>query len=415
MPVRKNPRNTTAREALESRRLDEPMDRVEILQSVLESLPEGVIVADLAGSYRIFNSAARQVLGVGPQDLHPTDWTRADGDALLDGSIPDSVGPLPLDRALRGEEIHGHEIFIRNSHVPNGRWIEASAGPWKDAAGTNRGAVILLHDIDEKKSARETNERLLAMVEKAERLRSRKQRAQVNAGRAIQQRLYPKEAPSVPGFDIVGAAYPADSLCGDYYDFFPMLGDGFGLTVADVCGHGIGPSILMAQARAYLRMLARSHVDVGEILRQLNEILTVEGSQREFVTQILVRLDPEARALVYANAGHPPGILVSGTGDARRELRPSGIPLGFFADRTFASSSSIPLETGDVLVLFTDGLTECPGADGEELGRPRVVELIQNHRHRCAAEILAALGEEVAGFRAGPQVDDMTLIVAKVE
>ena len=382
-------------------------DQAEILRSVIESLPEGIIVADSSGSYRIFNRAAQEILGLGPLEVHPTDWARAYGYSLFDGFIPYPADQLPLGRALRGEEVHGHEIFIRNEHVPEGRWIEASAGPWRDASGTTRGAVVLFSYIDEKKAARELNARLLGLVEQ--------QRTDLDAGQAIQQRLYPKAVPLFPGFDIAGAAYPAESLCGDYYDFFPMLGDGLGLTVAEVCRQGIGPSILMAQARACLRLLARTHADVGEILGQLNETLTVDGSEQEPVTQLLVRLDRTTRELVYSNAGHPSGILIDGTGAVREELRAGEIPLGLSAGRSFPSSPAIRLETGDILVLYTDGLTECRGADGSELGRPRVLELVQTHRHRSAGEILAGLLEEVARFREGPQRDDMTLIVVKTE
>jgi sigma-B regulation protein RsbU (phosphoserine phosphatase) len=249
-----------------------------------------------------------------------------------------------------------------------------------------------------------------------ERLRSERHQVELDAARAIQQRLYPREAPQTPGFDIAGAAYPAEALCGDYYDFFPMPGGCLGMTIADVCGHGVGPSILMAQARAYLRSLALTYADVGEILRRLNEILTVEGSEREFVTQILVRLDPVARTLVYTNAGHPAGFLVDRGGELREELGACDIPLGLYTDRRYSSSRAIRLEPGDVVALFTDGITECCGLDESEFGARRVLELVKSHRRDSAHQILETLYREASGFRSeGPQLDDMTAIVFKVE
>ncbi len=233
---------------------------------------------------------------------------------------------------------------------------------------------------------------------------------------AIQKRLYPKEAPLTPGFDIAGAAHAAESLCGDYFDFFPMSEGGLGMTVADVCGHGVGPSILMAQARAYLRSLARSHGDVGEVLRLLNEILTVEGSQQELVTQILIRLEPEARTLVYANAGHPSGYLLDREGEIREEFPSCGVPLGIFSDSLYPSSQAIRLQPDDIVVLFTDGFTESSGPGERELGAKGVLEVIRRHRHDSARQILEALYRAASSFRfEGAQLDDMTAIVCKVE
>lgn len=500
-------------------RLAWPADQGKVLDSVIECLPDGVIVADHSGKFLIFNTAARQILGRGPRDVPPTDWVRTYGYYLCDGVTPYPSDQLPLVRALRGEEVNDAEIFIRNEDVPDGRWINASALPWRDETDVMHGALVIFRDVSDKKKSRELNERLSNVVEQTadsvfitesdgtivyvnpafeyttgfsrgealgrtprllrsgqpngefyqeiwdtvlaggvfrgtlvnskkdgelfhaehtispiagadgrceylvsvakditERLRSERHQVELDAARAIQQRLYPKEAPQTPGFDIAGAAYPAESLCGDYYDFFPMPGGCLGMTVADVCGHGVGPSILMAQARAYLRSLALAHADVGEVLRRLNEILTVEGSEREFVTQILVRLDPDARTLVYTNAGHPAGLLIDRDGELREELGACDMPLGLYTDRLYPSSRAIRLEPGDVLILFTDGITECLGIDESEYGTQRILELLKSHRRDGAHQILDALYKSASGFRfEGPQLDDMTAIVCKLE
>lgn len=496
-----------------------PSDQGRILESVIECLPDGVIVADRSGRFLIFNTAARQMLGRGARDVPQTDWVRTYGYYLCDGVTPYPSDQLPLARALRGEEVNDAEIFIRNEDVPDGRWINARALPWRYATGAMRGALVIFRDVSDEKKSRELNERLSNVVEQTgdsvfitecngtivyvnpafeqttgysraealgqtprllrsgqpngelsqeiwdtvlaggvfrgtlvnrkkdgelfhaehtispiggadgrceylvsvakditERLRSERHQVELDAARAIQQRLYPKEAPQTPGFDIAGAAYPAKSLCGDYYDFFPMPGGCLGMTVADVCGHGVGPSILMAQARAYLRSLALTHADVGEVLRRLNEILAVDGSEREFVTQILVRLDPDARTLVYTNAGHPAGFLVDRNGELREELGACDIPLGLYTDRLFPSSRAIRLEPGDIVILFTDGITECLGPGESEFGAQRVLELVKSRRCDSAHQILDAIYQAASGFRSeGPQLDDMTAIVCKVE
>jgi sigma-B regulation protein RsbU (phosphoserine phosphatase) len=488
------------------------------MEFVVDCLPDGVIVADQSGKFLLFNTAAQQILGLVPPHALPTDRGRVNGIGLSAGVISYPTAQLPLVQALRGEKINATEILIRNEHVPDGRWISASALPWRDETGAVHGALLIVRDVGEERKSRELNERLSNVVEQTadsviiteangtivyvnpafeqttgysrnevlgrnprllrsgrhdgefyktlwdtvlkggvfrgtlinrkkngevfhseqtispiagpggrseylvsvakditERLRSERHQAQLDAAHAIQQRLYPREAPQIAGFDIAGAAHPAESLCGDYYDFFEMTGGGLGMTVADVCGHGVGPSILMAQARAYLRSLALAHADVGEILCRLNEILTVEGSETEFVTQILVRVDPDARTLIYANAGHPAGILLDRTGQVREELESCGPPLGIFTDRAYPASRAIQLEPGDFVVLYTDGITECSGPDESEFGTERVIELAKSHRRDPAHKILEAIYEAACSFRSdGPQVDDMTAIVCKL-
>jgi sigma-B regulation protein RsbU (phosphoserine phosphatase) len=498
----------------------EPLsDQAKVLESVIECLPDGVIVADLSGTFLIFNNAAKQILGIGPRAVPSTDWAQTYGYFLPDGVTPYPNDQLPLARALRGEEVSDAEIFVRNERVPEGRWINANALPWRDETGATRGGLVIFRDVSDGKKSQERNERLSNVVEQTadsvfmtdrtgaivyvnpafeqvtgysrdealgctprllksgehdrhfykelwdtvlggrvyrgtllnrkkngqifhseqtispiagadgqseylvsvakditERLRSERQEAELEAAHAIQQRLYPRESPQIPGFDIAGAVRPAESLCGDYFDFFPMPSGCLGITIADVMGHGVGPSILMAQARAYLRSLALTSADVGEILSRLNGILTVEGSQREFVTQILLRLDPDARTLVYTNAGHPSGFLLDRNGDVREELRSSGIPLGLFADRLYSPSRAIRLEPGDVVVLFTDGVAESSDLAGSEFGTRGVLELIRSRRGDPAHQILEALNEAACSFQSGgPQLDDMTAVVCKVE
>ena len=494
-------------------------DQIKAMECVVDCLPDGVVVADQSGTFLVFNKAAQQTLGLVPLDAQPIDRAPGNGFRLSASVTSYPTDQLPLARALRGEKVDPEEILIRNEHVPEGRWISASALPWQDETGAVRGALLIIRDIGEERKTRELTQRLSNVVEQTadsvliteangtivyvnpafehttgysrsevlgrnprvlrsgrhdrefyrtlwgtvlkggvfrgtiinrkkngelfhweqtispmvdsagrceflvsvakditDRLRSERNEAQLDAARSIQQRLYPKAAPQVPGFDIAGATHPAEALCGDYYDFFPMSGGAMGLTVADVCGHGVGPSILMAQARAYLRTLALAHSDVGEILRQLNAILTVEGSEQELVTQILVALDPTARTVVYANAGHPAGILLGGDGQVREELSSCGLPLGFLTDRGYPTSRLIRLQPGDIIILFTDGISECCRSNGAEFGTERTLEVVRSHRRDVAHEILEALYKAASDFRSGgPQVDDMTAIICKVE
>jgi serine phosphatase RsbU (regulator of sigma subunit) len=195
-----------------------------------------------------------------------------------------------------------------------------------------------------------------------------------------------------------------------------MPGDCFGLVVADVCGHGVGPSLLMAQARAYLRSLALSCFDVGELLRRLNEILVVDSDARDYLTLLVARLDPRARTLAYASAGHVTGYLLDRGGEVRESLESTGIPVGLFAGRKFPSGPTLSLEPGETVVLFTDGITEIGEFDGEAFGVGRLLEHIKSHRHDSASHIAQGLYRAAKGFQVDrPQTDDMTVVICRVE
>ena len=133
------PGGRQATSVIDTWRTETLSDQAQVLESVIDCLPDGVIVADRSGTFLIFNTAARQILGLGPHDVLPADWERTCGSCLSDGVTPYPTEQLPLARALRGEEVNDAEIFIRNGNLPDGRWINASALPWRDEAGATRG------------------------------------------------------------------------------------------------------------------------------------------------------------------------------------------------------------------------------------------------------------------------------------
>src|SRR5204862_920028 len=131
---------------------------------------------------------------------------------------------------------------------------------------------------------------------------------------------------------IAGATYPADATGGDYFDYLPMLNDRWGIIVADVTGHGVGPALLMAETRAYLRILAGRREDVGEILTRANGVLAEDVGSERYVTLFLARLDAKERTLTYASAGHPTGYILGAAGQIKRTLPRTGVPLGLRPD-----------------------------------------------------------------------------------
>lgn len=159
--------------------------------------------------------------------------------------------------------------------------------------------------------ARQHQQQLAAAVYEMEAIRMRTELA---VGQQIQRALYPAAQPDCPGFEMYGESRAAGETSGDYFDYLQLADGQFALVVADVCGHGVGPAMLMASVRAYLRALARTHVHPGEILTLVNQLIAADVEQRLFVTLLLVKLDPVARTITYASAGHPTGYILDDAG-----------------------------------------------------------------------------------------------------
>ena len=232
------------------------------------------------------------------------------------------------------------------------------------------------------------------------------------AAKEIQQRLFPAEAPTLAGFDIAGALYPASATAGDYFDYIPMLGNCLGVVVGDVSSHGMGPALLMSETRACLRTLAHGISDVGEILSRANQMLTADTHDFHFVTLALARLDPAQHELIYGSAGQRSYLL-----HADRSVTPldsTSLPLGVEATTRVTTLPPISLLPGDVLLLLTDGLVEAESPDRQRFGVGRTLEVIQEHREQPAEEIIAALRTALDAFCGDqPIQDDVTVVVAK--
>jgi phosphoserine phosphatase RsbU/P len=233
------------------------------------------------------------------------------------------------------------------------------------------------------------------------------------AAHEIQQRLYPSVAPSVPGFDIAGALFPAKATAGDYFDYIPMLEGRLGIVVGDVSSHGMGPALLMSETRACLRTLAQGYSDVGEILTRANRLLTADTDDFHFVTLALARLDPQRREFIYASAGQR-GYLLHGGGNVTI-LDSTSLPLGVDAESIVPTGPPLTLEAGDIVALFTDGVVEAESPGRVRFGVGRTLEVIRSERDNAARRIVAALHEEIIGFcRHQPQIDDITVVIVKV-
>jgi sigma-B regulation protein RsbU (phosphoserine phosphatase) len=236
-------------------------------------------------------------------------------------------------------------------------------------------------------------------------------RTAIQAARTVQQALFPSVAPCLPGFDMAGAVHPAERVSGDFFDYIPLGEDSVGLLVADVSGHGLGPALLMAQTQAYLRALAESYTDPGELLTHTNRLFAASQSGH-FVTMFLGRLDATTRSFVYACAGHR-GYLIASDGTVH-VLDSTSIPLGIDESTTTSSAPAIILNPGDTLLVSTDGTEEAMSPQGRMFGRERMLDVVRGNGNDSAAQIVDALFREARNFtEKRPQADDITVLVVK--
>jgi sigma-B regulation protein RsbU (phosphoserine phosphatase) len=243
----------------------------------------------------------------------------------------------------------------------------------------------------------------------------REHEEQFRVAREIQQHLFPKAPPQLPGYDVAGVSHPAEATGGDYFDYLPMLNDGLGLVVGDVTGHGVGPALLMAETRAYLRIVGLNREDAGEVVTRANMVLAEDVGYERFVTLILARLDAASRTLSYANAGHSSGFVLGPGGEIRHVLKRTGLPLGIKPDTQYRSAPAITLQPGELVFLLTDGIEEAVSPQDELFGVERALEVVRKHQLDPAARIVDELYGAVRKFCGdAPPQDDFTVIIVKV-
>ena len=246
-------------------------------------------------------------------------------------------------------------------------------------------------------------EKLLRQMEEELKLASR-----------IQSDLLPKDLPRIRGYDVAGRTIPAKQVGGDYFDFVSIDKVRTGVCLGDVSGKGLPASLLMANLQATLRGQVLPASRPMECLERANRLLFQSTSPEKFATLFFGVLDAGEHLLSYVNAGHEHPILLSAGGNFV-QLEKGGFPLGLLEGSQY-EEGCVEVSAGDVLVIYSDGISESMNADNELFGEERTVEIVRQHRHLGAADILEKVLEGARQFAGGrPQSDDMTLVVIKRE
>ena len=246
-----------------------------------------------------------------------------------------------------------------------------------------------------------------------ETLEKQRMEEELNLARSMQQALLPSELPDLDNYNIAGLNIPSRQVGGDYYDVIPISESLYGITIADVSGKGAGAALLMANLQASLHALASGDMEIGEMIKRINNLIHRNTALDKYITFFYGQLDIKKHTLTYCNAGHNPPYRVSRDGKAE-ELMIGGIVLGMMPDMEF-ETATIVLSPGDRIVMFTDGITEAFDEKEEEFGEDRVKELMKKWPDLSAQDIMEKIVSEVKQFSKGaPQADDITMIVVKV-
>jgi sigma-B regulation protein RsbU (phosphoserine phosphatase) len=373
------------RDVTEHKRSQEVVQR---LSKAVERTTDSVFITDEKGIIEYVNPAfevttgytREEVIGCRPNILKSGLQSRKYYDELWTNVLAGNVfRGTPVNKKKNGELFHAEQTIT----------------PVRDDVGNLTHFVSVMRDVTDIKRAEERE-------------------IEMRFARIVQQKLYPSKSPDLPGFDVAGTAFPADATCGDCFDFIPMSDGCLGIVVGDVSGHGFSSALLMAETRAYLRSLARTTSDLGEILKQLNTFLCHDTDDERYVTLMLVRLDPARRSFLYASAGHIPGYLIDASGSVKTVLESTSMPLGIFPETEFASSQEQTLVEGDLILMMTDGVTECQNHEEDFFAEERALQVVAAERQSDAQEIVNKLYAAIRDFAPDiPPCDDVTAVVAK--
>jgi len=236
---------------------------------------------------------------------------------------------------------------------------------------------------------------------------------EMETARGIQQSFLPESPPIIEGFELAALNLPARQVGGDFYDFIPVSEGKWGIIIADVSGKGVPAALFMALSRTLVRANVADNPTASQAMQKANRLISQEAKMGMFVTLFYAVLDPKKRRLQYVNAGHnPPFVVKKSSGDVIL-LRASGIAMGVIDDVSL-EEKEIELDSNDIVVFYTDGITEAINSAGEQFGEKRLVETINRNADLPVKDLVGRVKDEVFTFAQDqPQFDDFTLVILK--
>jgi sigma-B regulation protein RsbU (phosphoserine phosphatase) len=238
--------------------------------------------------------------------------------------------------------------------------------------------------------------------------------AELSFALEVQRALFPRHLPEREGLEFSGVCIPARGISGDFYDVMRLPDGRLVFAIADISGKGISAAILMANLQALLRSLSETLESPGEICAKLNQHLHQVTDASRFATFFYAEWNPRRGSLRYVNAGHHPPVFLTRSSrvESNGQMDKGGTPLGVFPDAEFQVGET-QFEETDLLVLYSDGVTEAESEMGEQFGEPRLRQVITSNREKPLEEIKSAILDAVRKWAGQEQEDDMTLLLVR--
>ncbi|MFA4878333.1 MAG: SpoIIE family protein phosphatase [Methanoregula sp.] len=381
------------------------------LADIISFLPDATFAIDREGIVITWNKAMEELTGIpaasmiGKGDFEYATPFYHDRRPMLANLIfmPEAdVENLYTHVAREGDTLVV-DTFIQNLRGRAGRYFWAKASPLYDPQGNITGAIETIRDITER---REMEGKLA------------RSNAELQIAADIQKSFMPEVIPQITGFDIAAMTVMAKEVGGDFFDVIPFeiiaLDKGtLGLIVADVSGKGVPAALFMALSRIVVRVNALWHRDPAKAIFDSNNIIAQDSKSGMFVTLFFGTLKEKDRTLTYVNAGHNPPVLFRSRDGTIEDLMPTGIVLGAVENREYYSES-VTISPDDVLVMYTDGVTESINAQEELFGEERLYAILRENSTLPAREIIDRILSGIVEFTGDmPQFDDITLLVIK--
>ena len=229
----------------------------------------------------------------------------------------------------------------------------------------------------------------------------------------IQRRILPACAPDIPGIDVAGFNAPCQTVGGDYFDYIPYDDGKIGLIVGDVAGKGVSAALLMTNLQAFVQVYAEQCTSPADLVARLDKKISGNTPSNRFITFFFGILDPGTGELTYANAGHNPPILLRKDG-SQESLETTGTVLGMLPELSYTEATA-QVNRGDLLAIFSDGVTEATDGDDVEFGEDRLSEILREHRQESAERVVDVTVERLKSWSGNAPDDDITLVVARRE
>jgi sigma-B regulation protein RsbU (phosphoserine phosphatase) len=308
-------------------------------------------------------------------------------------SITSSIHEL-----FMGTERVRHGDFGHRIHVASSDQLGELAGSFNQMTGSIEG---LLQTAAEKKRLEE----------------------ELRIARVIQMSLLPRGPLDVPGLGITALCVPAREVGGDYYDFFRLSGERLGVLIADVSGKGTSAALYMAELKGLVLALSQRYDSPRDLLIETNRLISEHLDSRSFITMTYAVINVQRSVMTFCRAGHTPLIFLPGpTPPLAQVLTPNGMVVGLCIDGAAAKfeelleEQTVDLSAGDVIVLYTDGITEAMNVDSDLFGEARLSRIVEEHGHLDSGELRERILREIEAFVGmADQHDDMTMILLKVD